>query len=80
MDSLIRERNGKEEIWYSEEYLKRQIEMAHKAGIHRGIKVEFHAVIPMNGDMVNDLTNEFKNKVEEEYQIAFANSEVWRVS
>ena len=54
--------------------------MAYRAGIHKGIKVEFHAVTPMNGEMVNDLTTEFKKKVEEECQIAFANSEVWRVS
>jgi hypothetical protein len=80
MDSLIRERNGKEEIWYSEGYLKQQMEMAYRAGIYKGIKVEFHAVTPMNGEMVNDLTTEFKKKVEDEYQIAFANGEVWRVS
>lgn len=80
MDRLIRERNGKEEIWFSEEYLKKQMEMAYRAGIYKGIKVEFHAVTPMNSDMVNDLTTEFKNRVEEEYQISFANSEVWRVS
>jgi hypothetical protein len=80
MDSLIRERNGKEEIWYSEEYLRNQIELAYSAGIHRGIKVEFHAVTPLNTDAVNDLITEFKRKVEEEYQKAFANTEVWRIS
>ena len=80
MDSLIRERNGKEEIWYSDEYLKRQMEMAYRAGIFRGMKVQFNAITPMDETMVDDLTKEFKKKVEEEYQIAFTNSEVWRVS
>jgi hypothetical protein len=80
MDSLIRERNGKEEIWYSQEYLIKQMEMAYRAGIFRGMKVQFHAVTPIHGEAVNNLTEEFKKKVEEEYQIAFANSEVWRIS
>jgi hypothetical protein len=80
MDTLIRERNGKDEIWYSEGYLKQQIEMAYRAGIYRGIKVEFHAVTPMSAEMENNLMTHFKNRVEEEYQIAFVNSEVWRVS
>jgi len=79
MDSLIRERNGKDEIWYSEEYLKKQMEMAYRAGIYKGIKVEFHAVIPMNDNMVNDLVTEFKKKVGQEFQIAFTNSEVYRI-
>jgi len=78
MDSLIRERNGKDEVWYSAEYLKQQIELAYRAGIHKGIKVEFHAVTPMNGEMVNDLTTEFKKRVEDEYQTAFGNGEVVR--
>jgi hypothetical protein len=77
---LIRERNGKDEIWYSEGYVKQQIEIAYRAGVSKGIKVEFHAVIPNNDEMVNDLTNEFKKIVEQECQIAFANNEVWHIS
>lgn len=80
MDSLIRERNGKEEIWYSEEYLKRQIEMAYQAGIHKGIRVEFHAVVPRNGEAIESLVSEFKRRLNEEYQKAYSNSEVWRVA
>ena len=78
MDALIRERNGKEEIWYSNDYLKRQIEQAYEAGIHRGIRVEFHAVIPMDGKAVEDLTDVFKKRVQEEYEKAYSNSEVIR--
>ena len=76
MDSLIRERNGKDEVCYSGEYLKQQIELAYRAGLHKGITVEFHSVIPMYGEMVNDLTNEFKKRIEDEYQKAFSNGEV----
>ena len=79
MDTLIRERNGKEEIWYSEKYLRTQIEQAYKAGIHKGLKIEFHAITPMNGEMVNDLIDVFNKKVIDEYQLAFENNEVWRV-
>lgn len=48
MESLIRERNGKEEIWYSEEYLQKQMELAYWAGIHKGIKVEFSEMWRIN--------------------------------
>ncbi len=64
MDSLIREKNGVEEVWYSEEYLKRQMELAHRAGIHKGISVEFHSVIPINDENVDDLTEKFKERVD----------------
>lgn len=79
MDMLIRETNGKEDIWYSSDYLKRQIEQAYRAGIHKGIRVEFHAVMPMDGSMVSNLISEFKKKVDEEYKIAYVNDEVIRI-
>lgn len=79
MDSLIRERNGKEEIWYSDNYLKKQMELAYQAGIHKGIRVEFHAIEPMNGESVESLVSEFKRRLNEEYQKAYSNNEVWRV-
>ena len=80
MDSLIRERNGKEEIWYSDEYLKRQIEMAYQAGLSKGIRVEIHAIQPMDSKAVNDLTDEFNKRREKEYQKAYINGEVWRIA
>tara|TARA_R110002167_G_C12348173_1_gene621893 strand:+ start:55 stop:297 length:243 start_codon:yes stop_codon:yes gene_type:complete len=79
MDTLIRERNGKEEIWYSGDYLKQQIEQSYRAGIHKGIRVEFHAITPMNDKSVEDLTDAFKKRVEEEYQISYSNDEVIRI-
>jgi hypothetical protein len=80
MDTLIRERNGKEEIWYSDTYLKQQIELAFRAGISKGIRVEFCALQPMDGRMVDNLSDEFKKRVSDEYRKAFENSEVWRIS
>ena len=79
MDILIKERDGKEEFWYSDIYLKRQIELAYQAGIHKGMVVQFHAVEPINGDAVENLVSEFNKRINEEYQKAYANSEVWRV-
>jgi predicted transcriptional regulator len=80
MDTLIREINGKEEIWYSDSYLKKQIELAFRAGIQKGIRVEFCALQTFNKKMVNDLTTEFNKRVSDEYKKAFENSEVWRIS
>lgn len=77
MDILIRERNGKEEIWYSKNYFKQQMKLAYQAGIHKGIRVHFHAVEPMNGEAIESLVSEFKRRLNEEYQKAYSNSEVW---
>jgi len=80
MDSLIRERNGKEEVWYSEEYLRRQMEEAYQAGLSKGIKVNIHAIQPMNGEAVDNLTDEFNKRRAEEYQKAYNNEEVWKIA
>jgi ADP-dependent phosphofructokinase/glucokinase len=80
MDSLIRERNGKEEVWYSAEYLKNQMEIAYQAGISKGIKVEIHAIQPMDGECVNNLIDEFNKRRAEEYQKYYSNGEVWRIA
>lgn len=80
MDTLLRERSdGTEEIWYSESYVRAQIETAYRAGLHKGIKVQFHSVTPMDGEMVDDLTKEFEKRIKEEYNKAFENSEVWKI-
>ena len=54
--------------------------MAYRAGIHKGIRVDYHTVTPSDVDAIDDLTKEFKSRVEEECQKAFANSEVWKIS
>ncbi len=78
MDCLIRERNGEEEVWYSENYLKYQVELAYQTGLHKGMRVEFHAIEPMDGKAVESLVSEFKRRLNEEYQKAYSNGEVWR--
>lgn len=68
METLIRERrDGKEETWYSPEYVRKQIELAYSAGLSVGVQVEIHAVQPMDEHAVNDLTNHFWDKVRDEY-------------
>jgi hypothetical protein len=79
MDCLIRERDGKDEIWYSENYLKQQIELAYTAGIFKGIRVDFHAIVPFNNEMVDDLVGEFNKRVNEEYYKAYSDHEVWKM-
>lgn len=89
-DTLLREKNGKEELWYSEEYfnkmtkisnnyLTEQIERAYQAGLNRGVRVVIHSVQPITSVGLNDLTQVFYNKIEEEYKKAFENEEVWKI-
>jgi hypothetical protein len=33
----------------------------------------------MDGEMVDDLTHEFKRRLESEYRASFENSEVWKI-
>lgn len=67
-EKLIRIGNdGREEVYYSEEYLNQQIRLAHSAGVTYGLRVEMHAIQPMSGYAVDDLTEEFYKKVRETY-------------
>ncbi len=78
MDVLIKEINGKDTIWYSEQYLKNQMEQSYQAGLHKGIKVNFHAVEPMNESSKESLVSEFLKRVNDEYNKAYGNLEVWK--
>lgn len=67
-DTMIRvQPDGTEETWYSEEYVKRQIDNAFRAGLFRGGKVQILSVQPMDGRMVDDLSDEFRKRIDEEY-------------
>lgn len=68
MDTLIRELNGKEEIWYSDSYIKQQMHLAYQAGLYKGTKIEFHAIEPLDGEAVESLVSEFKRILNEEFQ------------
>tara|TARA_Y100001973_G_scaffold85920_1_gene128403 strand:- start:276 stop:506 length:231 start_codon:yes stop_codon:yes gene_type:complete len=76
MQSLIRERNGKEEIWYSSDYVKQQIERAYKAGLSKGIKVKIYAVQPTDNQALDDLTEVFNKRIREEYENEFGNLKI----
>lgn len=68
MGTLIKVRSdGKEEIWYSPEYVKRQIGSSFSAGISVGLKVEFHVVQPIDEANVSRLVNLFWDKVRDAY-------------
>lgn len=74
-DKMIRvQPNGTEEIWYSEDYVKKQIKEAHQAGIYRGIEVQFMAIQPMSGFAVEDLTQAFLKRVQDEYTKSYNDS------
>ena len=60
MDSLIIERNGKYETWYSDEYVKQQMESAYRSGLHKGMRLQFHAIEPQRSECVERLVNEVK--------------------
>jgi len=77
MQSLIRERNGKEEIWYSSDYVKQQIERSYKAGLSKGITVKIYAIQPTDDQAVDDLTEVFNKRIREEYEKEYSNDEVW---
>lgn len=91
-DTLIRERNGKEELWYSEDYIKKLeekneirfrngLESAFSAGLNRGIRVEFHGIYDtskaFDETYLNELIKQFYDKLDEKYKEAFENDEVW---
>lgn len=78
MDTLVLKDGDKQQIWYSEEYLKHQIEEAFRAGLFKGVRVQFHAVTPMNSDAVNNLVDEFNRRIKEEYEKAFNSGQVWQ--
>ena len=78
MDSLTIERNGKYETWYSGEYVKQQMESAYRSGLHKGMRLQFHATEPQSSECAEGLINEVKKVLNDEYQKAYDNGEVWR--
>jgi hypothetical protein len=78
MDSLIIERNGKYETWYSDEYIKQQMESAYRSGLHKGMKLQFHAVEPQSSEYAERLVGDIKRILDDEYQKSYNNSEIWR--
>lgn len=79
--TLLKENaDGVEERWYSDEYLRDQIERAYQAGISSGIQVKFHVVEPTNLESVIDYKTLFWNTVNKEYEKHFNQGHVWKVA
>jgi hypothetical protein len=74
---------GKEETttYYSENYLKEQIEKAYKAGmiVGREQMVQFHSISPQDEIMEKNLINLFFENIETEFKKRFENNEVWKI-
>lgn len=79
MYNIIKEINGKDEIFYSKEYLIDQLNLAYQAGLYKGIRVNFHAIEPSNINEVNLLKKEFNKLLNEEFNKAFKNSEIIKI-
>lgn len=78
-DTLIRiNDNEEEEIWYSDDYIQKQIELAYQAGIASGLRVEFHAMEPNDVDMVKEYISLFWKLLDEEYEAKFKQGHVWK--
>jgi len=79
-DIIEREIAGKTYTFYSEKYLKEQIENSFRAGIMSGIQKEFHAVEPVNLKQVTDLLEQFMGLVNDHYEREFSKGHVWQVA
>ncbi len=79
-DFLEREINGENQLWFSPDYLRKQIERAYQAGLSAGFRVKLHAMVPINNDSLTNLENKFWENVYTEYKKRFENDEVWVIS
>lgn len=70
-------RTETDELWYSEDYIKQQIEKSFRAGIMQGIRIDFHAIHPRDEEHVERLFNQFWSRVDEEYEKRFNDGHVW---
>jgi hypothetical protein len=76
--TILRTIDDREEIWYSDEYIKEQIELAFQAGIAIGLRIEIHFLQPLSDDVIPDYTNKFWEKINEEYSRNFNKGHVWK--
>ncbi len=80
MELIIRENSiGEEEVWYSEDYIKRQIDLAYIAGLAAGSKIELHLVEPNSLESVIDYNTLFWNRINDEFVKHFKDGHVWDV-
>lgn len=77
--TLIREQNGEEQIWYSEDYIKQQMELAYYSGLAEGARIQiFSFAVPMSLNTVNEYTQIFFDKINEIHRQKISEGMVWR--
>ena len=80
-DTILRTvTNGEDELWYSGDYIKKQIELAYLSGLSCGANIELHMIQPMNEGVIPNYTNKFWAKINEEYTKKFNKGFVWNIS
>lgn len=77
-DHILKTSN--DDIYYSEDYLISQIELAYQSGISAGIQVEFHATQPNMIETVIDYEQTFWKMVNERYQQMLNDGFVYKVA
>lgn len=56
-DFIHKDKN--DDIWYSDQYLKAQIDLAYQAGLAHGVKIQFHSVMPYDAIEAKNCKDEF---------------------
>lgn len=79
-DTILRTKENGEEIWYSGEYVRKQIELAFQSGMAVGAKIEIHMMQPMSEQAIPDYTNEFWRRLNIDYKNEFDKGHVWKVA
>lgn len=79
-DNILRTTENGEEIWYSQEYILRQMELAFQSGIANGIRVEMLMIEPASEDSAERCASIFWEKVNTEYKKQFDLGHVWRIA
>ena len=74
----------RDKIYYSESYMdnyvKEQIELAFKAGLSSGYKIEIHTILPNNDESTEELLKNIKTKLNKEYESEFSKGKVWAIA
>lgn len=77
MDVLVKEIDGVETIWYSEDYVKTLVENAELKGFSEGVRVELHAVTPINEEGLIDLSKHINDKITTERLNSYIKNKEW---
>lgn len=67
-DTLVTHVNGKEERWYSAEFMQEQYKTAYQVGIREGIPVVLHICVTTEEERsISAIFEQLKIKVDEKY-------------